>query len=63
MGGPVLAGTRIAVGVILGMLAAGASMESIMSAYHVGVEQLRAAFGYAADRLAAEATYVVPVNP
>jgi uncharacterized protein (DUF433 family) len=62
-GRPVLTGTRIAVEVVLSTLAAGESMEAVMDEYHLTGEQIRAALGYAADRISAEITYVVPANP
>lgn len=62
-GVPVLAGTRIAVQTIIELLAAGDTMETVMDAYHLTPEQVRAALGYAADRLAAESVSVVPTVP
>ena len=59
-GKPIIAGTRIAAQTIVELLAAGDSQEMVMQAYHLTDEQVRAALGYAADRLAAEAVYVVP---
>jgi uncharacterized protein (DUF433 family) len=49
MGGtPVLAGTRIPVGVIVGHLAAGDAIETVMDEYRISDAQVRAALGYAA---------------
>jgi len=59
-GMPVIKGTRIPAQLIVGQLAGGESVEAIMEAYRLTQEQIRAALGYAADRLAAEAVYVVP---
>ena len=59
-GVPVLAGTRIPVQLILGHLAAGDSIEDVTEAYDLTAEQVRAALGYAADRVGAERVYAVP---
>lgn len=59
-GMPVIKGTRIPAQLIVGQMAGGESVEAIMEAYRLTQEQIRAALGYAADRLAAEAVYVVP---
>jgi uncharacterized protein (DUF433 family) len=49
MGGtPVLAGTRIPIGVIVGRLAAGGLMQTVMDEYRITREQILAALGYAA---------------
>jgi uncharacterized protein (DUF433 family) len=49
MGGtPVLAGTRIPIGVIVGHLAAGEPLETVMGEYRITGEQILAALGYAA---------------
>jgi uncharacterized protein (DUF433 family) len=59
-GKPIIAGTRIAAQTIVELLAAGETQEAVMDAYHLTTDQVRAALGYAADRLAAETVYVVP---
>ena len=48
-GMPVLAGTRIPIGVIVGHLAAGDAMETVMDEYRITHEQILAALGYAAN--------------
>jgi len=58
-GVPVLKGTRVPVQVILGHLAAGEDVVSIQAAYAVSLEQVRAALGYAANRLAYETVLAV----
>lgn len=58
-GKPVLTGTRILVSQIVGHLAAGDSMETVCDAYGLTPEQVRAALGYAASRVASEEVYVV----
>lgn len=58
MGGtPVLAGTRIPVGVIVGHLAAGDAIETIMAEYRITDAQVRAALGYAAHLVTSEEVY------
>ena len=55
MGKPVIVGTRITVEHILRYLAAGDSVEHILTNYpHLKVEDIRAAQAYAADYLAHE---------
>ncbi|MGI8824153.1 MAG: DUF433 domain-containing protein [Chloroflexota bacterium] len=58
-GMPVIKGTRIPARLIVGQLAGGESIESIMEAYALTEEQVRATLGYAAERLGAETVYVV----
>jgi uncharacterized protein (DUF433 family) len=59
-GVPVIKGTRVPARLVVGQLAGGESMEAVMQAYALTEEQVRAALGYAADRLAAETVYAVP---
>lgn len=48
MGGtPVLAGTRIPVGIIVGHLAAGDTMETVLAEYRLADAQVRAVVEYA----------------
>jgi uncharacterized protein (DUF433 family) len=58
-GVPVIEGTRIPVRLIVGQLAGGESVESVMEAYALSEEQVRAALGYAAERLGEETVYAV----
>jgi len=58
-GVPVIKGTRIPARLIVGQLAGGESIEGVMDAYALTEEQVRAALGYAAERLGAETVYVV----
>jgi uncharacterized protein (DUF433 family) len=46
-GKPCLAGTRIDVATVVGVLAAGESIEAVQDAYAVTQEQILAALGYA----------------
>jgi uncharacterized protein (DUF433 family) len=55
-GSPVLTGTRIAMAMVLGTLAAGESMETVMDEYHLTAEQIHSTLGYAADCLIEPAT-------
>jgi uncharacterized protein (DUF433 family) len=59
-GQPVIKGTRIPPAIIVGHLAAGDSQETVADEYRLTLEQVRAALGYAADRIAHERVYVVP---
>lgn len=58
-GVPVIKGTRIPARLIVGQLAGGDSIEALMDAYALTEGQVRAALGYAAERLAAETIYAV----
>lgn len=58
-GVPVIAGTRVPVEVILGHLAAGDTEAAVMAEYDLTADQIRAAFGYAAQVVASERVYVV----
>jgi uncharacterized protein (DUF433 family) len=58
MGKPVVAGTRITVGLILEKLAAGETVEQIMEAHpRLTRETIQAALAFASDVLSSEATY------
>ncbi len=56
-GRPVIAGTRVPVETIVGALAGGSSFEDVEGDYHVTVEQIRAALGYATHLLASTTVY------
>ena len=51
-GKPVIKGTRVPVSLVLGKLAGGMSVEEVMYEYYLNLEAVRAALGYAAQRLA-----------
>ena len=53
-GKPVIAGTRVPVEVVLGVLAAGDPMERIMSEYRIQREDILAAIAYAASLVSGE---------
>jgi uncharacterized protein (DUF433 family) len=58
MGKPVIAGTRITVELILEKLAAGETIEQILSAHpHLPKDSIRAALVFAADALKADVIY------
>jgi uncharacterized protein (DUF433 family) len=51
-GKPVIKGTRVPVALILGKLAGGMSIEEVTYEYYIKLADVRAALGYAAQRLA-----------
>ena len=53
-GKPVIQGTRVPVETVLGVLAAGETMERIMSEYHIQREDILAAIAYAASVVSGE---------
>jgi uncharacterized protein (DUF433 family) len=53
-GKPVIAGTRVPVEVVLGVLAAGESMDRIMDEYRIQREDILAAIAYAASLVSGE---------
>jgi uncharacterized protein (DUF433 family) len=53
-GKPVIAGTRVPVETILGVLAAGETMERIMGEYRIQREDILAAIAYAASLVSGE---------
>ena len=58
MGKPVISGTRITVELILEKLAAGESVERIISSHpHISEEGIRAALSFAAQALRADVVY------
>jgi len=60
MGKPVVAGTRITVELILDKLAAGESIEEILSAHsRLTEEGIRAALAFAAEALRADVVYPI----
>ena len=46
----------------MGHLAAGDSVETVMQEYALAAEQIRAAFGYAAEIIGAKQVYPVAAN-
>lgn len=47
-GKPCVAGTRIDVATVVGLMAAGETVETVASEYQLSIEQVRAALAYAA---------------
>jgi uncharacterized protein (DUF433 family) len=47
-GKPCIAGTRIDVATVVGLLAAGETVDTVASQYQISIEQVRAALAYAA---------------
>ena len=56
-GKPVIKGTRVPVSLVLGQLASGMSIEEVMYEYYLDVAGIRAALGYAAQRLEEEVVH------
>jgi uncharacterized protein (DUF433 family) len=60
-GKPVVKGTRLAVDFILGLFAAGWTMEQVLESYPtLTAEALQAIFAYAAECMREEALYAIP---
>ena len=53
-GKPVIEGTRVPVELVLGQLAAGMTIETVMDEYALAREDVLAALAYAAERIASE---------
>lgn len=56
-GKPVIKGTRVPVALVLGKLASGMSVEEVIYEFYLSNEAIRAALGYAAQRLTEENIY------
>ena len=64
IGKPVIAGTRLTVELILEKLAAGETVEQILSAHpRLNQDAIRAALAFAADALRADVIYPVETSP
>jgi uncharacterized protein (DUF433 family) len=59
-GKPVVKGTRVPVEVVVGAMAAGASLEEVTEAYAVTVEQVQACLAFATEILREEQFLAVP---
>lgn len=57
-GKPVIKGTRVPVALILGKLAGGMSIDEVIYEYYLRPEDIKAALGYAAQRVTEEEIYV-----
>ena len=61
VGKPVIKGTRIAVELVVDLLARGWSREQVIQQYdHVTAEDIQACLGYASEVLKSEKIYLVP---
>ncbi len=60
-GKPVIRGTRVPVGRIVGGLAGGMTIEEIIREYEISEEDVRAALSYAAQLLDGEVFHPLPV--
>ena len=60
-GKPVIRGTRVPVGRIVGGLAGGMTIEEIIREYEISDEDVRAALGYAAQLVEDEVFHPLPV--
>jgi uncharacterized protein (DUF433 family) len=59
-GKPVIRGTRIQVAIVVGSLAGGMSFDEVGHEYHLSVEDIRAALGFAQERLSEESFHALP---
>jgi uncharacterized protein (DUF433 family) len=60
-GKPVIRGTRIAVELIIDLLARGYSKEQILEQYdHIAPEDIQACLAYASETLRSERVYAIP---
>jgi uncharacterized protein (DUF433 family) len=61
VGKPVIKGTRIAVELVVDLLARGWSREQVIQQYdHIAAEDIQACLGYASEVLKSEKIYLVP---
>ena len=61
VGKPVIKGTRIAVELVLDLLARGWTKEQILSQYdHITAEDIQACLAYASETLRSEKVYLLP---
>jgi uncharacterized protein (DUF433 family) len=57
-GKPVIKGTRVPIDILVGKVAGGMTIDDVADEYGVKPEDVRAALGYAAQRLSEEIVYV-----
>jgi uncharacterized protein (DUF433 family) len=60
IGKPTIKGTRLAVELIIDLLAQGWSNEDIIENYCITIEDIRACLSYASESLKAEKVYSIP---
>jgi len=61
-GKPVIQGTRVAVAIVVGSLAAGMSFEEVAREYDISVDDIRAALAYASARVGDESLHPLPAR-
>lgn len=61
-GKPVIRGTRVAVAIVVGSLAAGMSFEEVAREYDLCDEDIRAALSYASSVLSEESLHPLPAR-
>ena len=59
-GKPVIRGTRVPVARVLGYLAGGMSLDDVQKDFDLAAEDVRAAFGYAAELVSQEQHHPLP---
>ena len=62
VGKPTIRGTRLSVEFILGLFAAGWSLQDILEEYSLSQEQIRAVFGYARALAGEEVIHAIPAS-
>ena len=61
-GKPVIQGTRVAVAIVVGSLAAGMSFEDVAREYDLSIDDIRAALAYASARVGDESLHPLPAR-
>lgn len=59
-GKPVIRGTRIPVAIVIGSLAGGMSFEEVEHEYDLTADDIRAALGFAQERVSEESFHMLP---
>lgn len=60
-GKPVIRGTRVPVAIVVGSLAGGMSFEEVAHEYDLSADDIRAALGFAQERVNEESFHALPV--
>lgn len=61
-GKPVIRGTRVAVAIVVGSLAAGMSFDEVAREYDLSIDDIRAALSYASERVGEESLHPLPAR-
>jgi len=61
-GKPVIRGTRVPVAIVVGSLAGGMSFEEVEREYGLTADDIRAALGFAGERLSEESFHSLPTG-